>query len=309
MAQAADVASGGRAEDMGRSDAAGWLLARPGPVPDSKIAFVSARRLLLLAVCSEAWFATQVGAYQALGQTHLAVCFTLTACLAAGWLSWQGTRAAVGLALAVALVDGALAFPSNANHQILMWLGLVFVAVADEGRSGDREAAVQGLRWLVVLAFFWAGVQKVIYGYYLGGEFLAFRVSFDPDFASIFRVLLPDSEATRLLSMAPGPGAGPYRADAPLFVLASNLTWIAEIVIALCLLHSKTRRFAVVAGIAFVMLIELGAKEVFFGVLMINLFLLCWSGRAMSRLLPVTVAVYGWLVLAAAGVLPRWGAS
>ena len=60
------------------------------------------------------------------------------------------------------------------------------------------------------------------------------------------------------------------------------------------------------AGVVFVVVIELAARELTFGALMINLLLLSLPGGPIRRLFPAFLAGYAYLILAAyAGHLPR----
>ena len=93
---------------------------------------------------------------------------------------------------------------------------------------------------------------------------------------------------------------------APLALLASNGVWLGEIAAAVLLLIPGLRVFGAALGLALLLGIELGARELMFGVLMTNMLALfapvVWS----RRLLPTSAAFYGFLLATKLGWLPGW---
>ena len=295
---------------MGGAGASDWVhrtlgLVGTEPAEVSEPRLLAFRRFLLLVAAAESWHALHYPAYQESVPLHVALAITLTLSCAAGF-SRRFARPACAAAALCMLVDLASVFPENANHQYVGLLAMVFLALADDGDEAQRVAALQGLRWLLLIGLFWAGVQKVVYGLYFEGEFLAVRIATDPNFAEVFGWLLPEAEHARLLSLQPGAGVGPYRVDAPLFVAASNSVWIAEIGLPVLLLIPATRRWAVPGVIALMAAIELAARELFFGAIMVSLALLFARADWSSRALPFLAVAIAVLMLSSAGVLPRW---
>ena len=72
------------------------------------------------------------------------------------------------------------------------------------------------------------------------------------------------------------------------------------------LLFARTRTFAVGALIVYVFAIEAGARELFFGLVIVAMLLLFAPESWLRRTFPVFVAAYVYLALVAFGVLPRW---
>jgi hypothetical protein len=162
-----------------------------------------------------------------------------------------------------------------------------------------------GLRWLTVLVLFHTGLQKLLYGHYWRGDFLAFMVGRGERFADLFRWILPPAEIARLASHDPfREGAGPYRVSEPLFVAASNLVWIAEVALPAGLILRRTRAAAAFAALAFVLVIQLGAREMGFALLFGNLLLLFAPAGLAARLLPLWLGFLGLTLLATSGLLP-----
>ena len=50
-----------------------------------------------------------------------------------------------------------------------------------------QELAVTALLWLLMIVLFYSGAQKLVYGYYFGGEFLAYVTATEDRFAFFFR--------------------------------------------------------------------------------------------------------------------------
>lgn len=271
----------------------------------SQARFDALRRFVVLTVAVESWNALRYRAYQDDAGIHTAVAVVQAACLAAAFGPRLG-RAAAGVCALGLLVSVVLAFPFNANHQLVQGLLLACIVLARPDVDADRRDALRAARWIAVAVMFWAGTQKLVWGYYTGGEFLAWRVAVDPGFAEVFRFFLPGAEWQRLVALESAPGAGPYRVDAPLFVAVSNGSWLAEWAIAGGLLHPRLRAWAWPAGIAFLVAVELAARELFFGGLLAFLLLLFEGGRLAPRSLWGFVPAYAYVFAMAVGWLPHW---
>ena len=268
------------------------------------------RRLVLLHLCAQEWFVWLMARNPPYSKNVVLICacgYTLGLCF--GWrVRWA--RTAFAFVLAVSILRMANQFPFAANHHYFELGVLALGALFDDRRKGEAQLLLQSCRWLVATVFFWAGLQKVLHGYYFGGEFLSYAISQEPRFAQIFGVLLPSEELIRLSSYGrPAPlGAGPYRAASWALVLVSNATYLLEMGIAIGLFVRRVRPFALCAAIALIVAIEIVAREVFFGALYLGLITL-FSRRALNRqLLPVFVAIYVYLLAAGLGFVPTWGA-
>ena len=122
-------------------------------------------------------------------------------------------------------------FPLAPNHFFVELYAVALLALVGRG-ARDAALALAALRWLAALVLFASGLQKLFYGHYLRGDFLAFMVGRGDRFADLFRWILPAAEVARLQALDPfRDGAGPYRVSQPLFVAVSNLVCIAELVL------------------------------------------------------------------------------
>ncbi len=283
----------------------------------------SFRRLVLLTLACESIAALGYVQFSSQPGRYATVALGFFACAVFGWRD-RFARAALGFALVLELAVVVSVFPDNANHQYLAICLLALLLLVGRARDGcppaDREAAarapvsraggaaaldaadavaaLQAIRWIVVLGIGWAGIMKLWYGHWLGGEFLAYRIATDPGFARFFAPLLPAAEWTRLVALENAVGAGPFRADAPSLVAISNLTWLAELVLPVGLLLARTRALCMWGAILLLVAIQLGAREVFFGGLMVGSLLLFELRRdRLARSFPLVALVYGgWLL-------------
>ena len=266
------------------------------------------RRWALTLLAFEAVVAFGYTAYRPLAPAAAgAVVMAFFACLGLGWHR-RYARWAIALVGLLELGLLAVAFPDNANHQFLavVLLALLFLVGDGTGEAKGRPAradavvCLQAIRWIVLGGFFWAGMAKLVSGYWFEGAFLTWRVATDPGFASVFAWLIPEDELARLAGLGRGPGAGPFRVDAPGLIVVSNLTWLAELVLPLGLLIPSTRRWALFASLALLAAIQVGAREFFFAGWMLAGFLLFLERDRLSPLLPIVwvcLCLYvGWTV-------------
>jgi hypothetical protein len=196
-----------------------------------------------------------------------------------------------------------MAFPATGNHVYLECFLCAICALLDPSQNEEERLLTQAVRWVSCVILFFAGLQKLIHGYYTNGLMPAYLLK-EPRFEPIFGPLVPASELQRILSYKGIDGAGPYLVSAPLLLLASNLAWIFEIALAVVLFAPRTRRAAVFAGIAFVVLIETGAREITFGLLFVSLLLTFLPTDANRRFVPVAAIVCIFLILVQLGWLP-----
>ncbi len=231
----------------------------------------------------------------------------------------------LGLCLGLALLRPALArhatvgallllsskliasFPATSNHFFIEYCCIALVAFCDLGNADERALALNAARWLLVIVLFWSGVQKVLYGTYFNASFLGFSIAHKPSFASLFSWLVPAEEMARLHGLrVTGVGAGPFAIDSPLALAIANGSYLFEITAPFLLLWRRTRLWAVAATLLFVICIELGARELMFGALFINLLLL-FVPRPLNRLLlPGFAAFYAVLIASRLGLLPKF---
>ncbi len=214
------------------------------------------------------------------------------------------------------LLEIAATVPFTANHVFLEFLVLALLGLLDEREQREGELLLQAIRWLVAVVFFYTGLQKVLYGCYFDGQALSYLAGTEDRFRLFFQHLIPAEEMQRLISyneklvepgkFRPALGSGPYRVDSLWFIIVSNGVYIFEMLAGVLLIVRRTRSWAVGASIVFVIMIELGAREITFGALMINLLLLS-SKRTWVKWLFVPFAMlYLYLVAAGVGWVPMF---
>ncbi len=262
-------------------------------------------RLLLIGAAVENTEALRAWASQPQYALHVALCALFWIAAVAGWFE-RYTRYAAVAAAAGMVIHHISAFPLNANHHYLLLLCLALIAFFDHRSEEERSLLLAGLKWIALIGLFYAGIQKVLWGYYFRGEFLAYAIAQNERFSSFFSWLIPADELARLRALEMGEGAGPYRVDSPLFVAMSNLSYLGELILPPLLLFARTRTFAVAALLVYVFAIEAGAREVFFGLMIVGLLLLFAPASWLRRSFPVFLAAYVYVTLLALEWVPRW---
>ncbi len=160
---------------------------------------------------------------------------------------------------------------------------------------------------MTLIVLFSTGLQKVLYGTYFQGEFLAWKIAHSDRFTTFWQYVVSAEEIDRLRRLAAGAmDAGVYRTQDLALLLASNGSYLAELILPWLLLIRRTRPVAVIVTVVFLVLVEAGAREVFFGVLFVNLVLLFSSRNWVRTLLPASVALYLVSTASQLGLLPDW---
>ena len=221
-------------------------------------------------------------------------------------------RLAAALAFPLALFGAVTLFPLLPNHTALASMLLGLLALLDtEGEEG--ELLLTTVRWMTVLIFVWAGVQKVVHGMYFRGEFLAWMIAHGPEaWRSFFGLMVPADEIARVASLPRfGLDIGPYRIASLPLVFASNAVWAGEIGLGVAMLWQRLRPLAALAALGLVLLIQAAPHEWMFALLYSELLLLCLPGAVLARAMPVLLVIYVYLLAALAGApgasLPREG--
>lgn len=237
-------------------------------------------------------YAEQLRAVWGLG---FALCF-----LASLRPAWLRGAACGGLVLASSKL--LVVFPENSNHFFLEYLCLVFASLVCWQRDADLLVFVKGVRWLPVLVLFWSGMNKLVYGTYFNGAYLG-SILPHSGFASVFGLLMSAEELETLLTVT---SPGPYAFRAPMALVASNLVYLGELASAAMLLVPRLRMLGALLGLAVLIGIELGARELLFGTLMANMLAFFAPASWSRRLLPASAGFYALLVAMAWGWLPGW---
>lgn len=199
-------------------------------------------------------------------------------------------------------------FPATGNHAYLELMLCVLCALIDPERPEERRLFLRAVKWLALLVMFYSGLQKVVHGYYFRGLFLA-HATWMESFRPLLGFLVGGDELARLVSYDRSVGDGPYFVDAPLLLLASNAVWIFEMGVTPFLVIRRTATLAVMACVAFLVLIETAARELCFGLIFTNALLLFLPRPIHHRLVWPTaillLVLIVILVLAQAGVVPK----
>ncbi|GEM_PF-6545860 len=160
--------------------------------------------------------------------------------------------------------------PALGNHAALESLLLLAVALAVPVTAARAGTIAALFRWSCVLLFLHSGMQKIVYGAYFNGSFLARRIH-DDRFAWVLDLALPKAEFAALQSADP---LGPMVLESVGGLLLSNAVYLSEVGCALLLAIPSTRRLGLFASVLTVIGIEVVAREVGFGLTFILMLLL-----------------------------------
>jgi hypothetical protein len=258
-------------------------------------------RVFVLTLAAEYW----ARALPKWGQLSLLYEASLAAAML-GCLATQMPRAArAGFALLAATQASVIAaeFPATGNHAYLELYVLLLLTLLRPDEAGDQRLLMRSLRWLVVLVLVTSGAQKLVHGYYFRGQYLAYSLWIET-FRPVLAWLLSPDEYARLTAFGTDVGSGPYLVTSPLLLIASNAVWVAELVLPGLLLWPRTRRLGIAGTLLLLAGIELAAREAFFGLMFTNLVVL-FLPRPLGRgYVAAVVALLGWLLLGALGVVP-----
>jgi hypothetical protein len=281
----------------------GWLSRLGEERAPIRAALVRAfETILLLQLAVEHWrLPLEHGPAREPALTLLAACASV---LGAAGLALGRRRAVFALLALVQLGVVWEQFPRTGNHKYLELFLLVILALLDPRREDEQALLLGSLRWMIVVVFFYAGLQKAVHGYYFRGDLLAFYFGLDT-FRHALEPFLPRAEVLRIEGLTRQVGGGPFGSGNPQLVLMSNAVWIGEIVLAALYLLRRTRPIAVAGSLGLVAAIELGAHEFYFGALYLNGVLLFLPRAANRWLIPLFGAFYAWLLAMGLGVLPR----
>lgn len=284
------------------------LLARTGEdEPATRLAKLRAfETLLILGLASEAW--RLYGPALAEGGGARAGAWLpplLATLLALAALPWRWRRRGLGALLGLQLAWVATSFPETANHAYLQLFLLALLVLLDSGVAEEQQLALQSVRWIFLVVFFYAGLQKLVHGFYFHGEYFAFYLG-ERSFASLLRPFVSDAELQRFgAGLARRAGDGPYRFESLPLIALSNAAWLAELGIPFLLVSRRWRRLGVAVAALFLVFTEALARELHFGALFLNGLLLFLPSDANRRWVAPFAALYAWMILTSVRALPE----
>jgi hypothetical protein len=258
--------------------------------------------IFVLIVCTEYWArATPKG--NDLGLNYW-VTLSLVSLLGGATLSARWRRLAFsGLAM-TQTVRIWNDFPGVGNHSYLELILCVLCASLDVRKWEERRLFLRAVRWMTCVVFFYAGLQKLVHGYYFRGQLLAYSIGIEA-FKPVLQLLLRHDDFVRLSRFHLQAGDGPFVLSSSLMLVLSNATYVIEMGLVPLLLLRRTRQLAVGGAIVFLLGIEMAAREFFFGLIYINMLLLFLERALNRRLVGVFAAVLACLLLVRLKVLPE----
>ena len=231
----------------------------------------------------------------------------LAACAVVAWRHPLRMRAAAVAALLVLTIKFVASFPTTSNHFFIEFLCIGLLALCDPHDGDERALLLSAARWLTLIVLFYSGLQKVLHATYFDGQFLGLSIGQKPSLAWLFGWILPADELARLDALHPlAPGKGPFDIRSPLALMVANSVYLFEMAAPVFLIWRRTRPYAAIATLLVIAAIEVGARELLFGILYVNLLLLFFARPVNRALLPVSLAILAILAATRIGVLPHF---
>ena len=157
------------------------------------------RRFWLLATAVHAWvLVRQQDSFAA----EPASAILLVLCFVVGWRDRFARLAASG-ALLLLVGHVVATFPQTHNHMFLNVVVLGLIVFLREDVPVERQRLLQAARGLVIIVCCWAGLQKMLHGYYFRGTFFAYAMLHIRRFGAFFSMVAPADEWARLTSLDP----------------------------------------------------------------------------------------------------------
>jgi hypothetical protein len=213
---------------------------------------------------------------------------------------WSRVQRAVSFVFAAAVLASAfIMFPVMPNHSYTYVLIPLFLVLLDERTPEGASDILACWRWLAVVIVFGAGVQKLRYGQYDQGEFLAFQLVNDSRMTHLRPLLCPGSCMDVLLARS-SSGIG-WEASLPWIPgrILSIGVLVAELALPVLLFFRKTRWWGALTILFTLSSIQIYAREFEFAIALVALMLL-FSERPTQRL-GLGVCVGLWVVAAISG--------
>ena len=279
----------------------GWAGSEPEPMrwPKLRAAWIAISLHVCVRLTLAVWFSGQ----------HRWLLPLPGLCFIAGQFRRAMRPAAIVLAVTQCIRFG-LTYPDVSNHYLVECLAVVIFAVVDLARDEERDLCLRMLSWLAIVVLLMSGLQKCLHGAYFHGQYLAYMVANTDRYRDFFAPILSQADLVHLKSLEGamqglkfsgdqllGALPGPYRVHSTLFVLVSNLVWLSEITLALGLLWRRVRPVALVLVMVVMAGILASSRELFFDTLFINLLLLFARTDLNRKLLPLSLAAYGYYLL------------
>lgn len=211
-------------------------------------------------------------------------------------LAWGKAPRAGMLLLLVPLATTIVpVWPYTINHRAFEGIVLLILALA----SPDEESfSIDVIRWLILSVWFYAGVQKLVHGYYLNGEWFALHaMTYGTDRGGIIDFLVRHSGT--LAAFAPCCTTTDVALSASqkaLFIFLGSSVVVAELGLPLLALFRRTRTLGLAGLFGLQLAIAFSSAEVDFALssaACLCLFIPGLAKWAYPVLGALTVAVWG----------------
>jgi hypothetical protein len=198
-----------------------------------------------------------------------------------------GRRLGAGLGIGAVALMMLWSFPETPNHWYLLGASIVLVGAPRLCQSTDAGRYTFLLRALGASVVFGSGAQKVMYGCYDHGEFLAVKVATAEERFGPFSALVSAAEREELRSLATPSVVvgGPFEIRSFWPLLASRVTVTLELLLPVLMRGGRFRTPATGMALGFLVAIQVLAREVTFALAMTCILSLFFAPRTQRRLL------------------------
>ncbi|WP_150106034.1 hypothetical protein [Rubinisphaera brasiliensis] len=190
-------------------------------------------------------------------------------------IRWLLSLSAIG----TAWFEFSTAYWSGANHfHLITYMviatsaGLLLISFLQKNAAETSEinlaawSTILFVRWFVVFFMLWTGINKLLYGTYFRGQYLAALAARPGSFHSFYRFVLTEAEM-EAISDSP---FGPFRFQSWLAIAAANVVYVSEIAAGLMLLIPRFAVWGASATLLILVGIEAAARELVFGTIMLQ---------------------------------------
>ena len=177
------------------------------------------------------------------------------------------------------------------NHYFLELLLFFWLVFFDLRKPAERVLWLNTVRWSLVIVFFYTGFRKLLFGTYFQGTYLNYVLAKGGRF-SLLHWFMDDEESARVTGIWDHLATESFNSQALFFILASNLVWIGEMALAVMLVFKRFRKVALIGVLFWLVMIETGAGELFFGLIFSAALFLFLDRSYLLRFYPAYLVIY-----------------
>jgi hypothetical protein len=204
------------------------------------------------------------------------------------------------LAFLVYLIKFSSVFPTSPNHYYVeLYFLFLFSIFNFRNSKNETNYLTNSLKLLFVIILFYTGIKKLLYGQYFRGEYLAYLISCDERFSSVFSYILSKKEMLSIKS-------GNYITGNYYFYLISNSIYLFEIIAPIILFFKKDHNYIKEMLIIFFITLFLISREFTFAAIFLQPFYLFFNTELEKVFNRVFMLIYILMLLPFISIIPMW---